>query len=216
MFRIPDLLLCLSFCLTACGPSLEVKEETDELGLRKEYEVDEAGVKQGYLREYDSAGNLLLEERYTNDTLNGPRTVYDGAGTILAEENIVMGAYTGEHKSYDQAGNLEMTGVYSDGKMNGVWYIFYPDGGVKSELTFSANDQDGPVRQWRPDGKPEFSGTFSADGEDYTGDFFRYDEAGNLARILDCDPARGCMTYWTRDSTGGIPVQPVDMSRPTL
>lgn len=201
-------------CLTACNPALEVREETDEIGFRKEYQVDpETGLKNGYLREYDPQGVLSVEENYREGELDGERKVFAENGQVLAEEHYAMGAYEGLYRSFDEAGNLSMTGYYSEGAANGKWLSYYPDGSIKAELTFLNNDTDGPVRQWYPDGTPELSG-FYAPGVDFTGSLIRYDSLGQLERVLDCDPNRGCRTYWTPDSTGQMPVPEVDMTRP--
>ena len=216
MPQLRYLLLLLIISLTACDPSYEVKEETDDLGFRKEYQIDpNTGLKNGYLREYDPQGNLSVEENYLEGELNGPRRVYAENGQVLAEENLKMGEYAGSYKSYDDAGNLTMKGQYAKGAMNGLWYSYYPDGTVKTEFTYVNNEQDGPVRQWYPDGTPELSG-FYAPGGDFTGDLIRYDEAGQLERVLSCDPNMGCRTYWTPDSTAQVPVELVDMVRPEL
>lgn len=203
--------LLLPLLLTACG--LEVRKETDDLGFRKEFEVDETGVKQGYLREYDAEGHLILEETYTDDVLDGPRKVYSASGQILEEENIVMGKYTGESRSYNDDGTLAMRGVYSDGAMNGIWYSFHPNGSVRAEMTFANNYQEGPVRQWYPDGKPELSGNFT-NSLDFDGPLIRYDSTGALERVLECKTRRGCRTFWTPDSTAVMPVVETPMDQP--
>lgn len=214
MSQLRSLLFLFIICLTACSPSQEVKEETDELGFRKTFQVDpETGIKNGFLREYDPQGNLTVEENYLDGKLNGPRKVFAENGQVLAEENYVMGEYEGLHRSFDDSGNLSMQGYYSDGAMNGKWLVYYPDGSVKTEISFHNNDTDGPVRQWYPDGTPELSG-FYAPGGDFTGDLIRYDASGDLERVLDCDPNRGCRTYWTPDSTTQMPVPEVEMTRP--
>lgn len=208
------LIFCFLFplLLTACGP--EVQEETDDLGFRKEFEVDEAGVKQGFLREYDTEGNLILEEHYTDGALNGPRKVYSASGQILEDENIVMGKYTGESRSYNDDGTLAMRGIYTDGAMNGIWYSFHPNGSVKAEMTFENNYQEGPVRQWYPHGKPELSGNFT-NSLDFDGPLIRYDSTGALERVLNCKTKRGCRTFWTPDSTAAMPVVQTPMEQPT-
>lgn len=205
--------LLLVFLFAACGSPLEVRETTDEIGFRQEFEVDADGVKQGFLREYDPEGHLLVEERYTDGELNGPRKVFHASGQVLAEENIVRGRYTGEHRSYRDDGSLDMRGVYTNGAMNGIWYTFHPNGSVKAELTFRDNLQHGPLRQWYPDGKPELSGYY-ADGDDYEGPLIRYDSTGSLERVLNCKVKAGCRTFWTPDSTANMPVAEVDMTRP--
>jgi len=201
-------------CLTACGPGLESREETDDLGFRKVYSVDAEGRRQGVFREYDAEGQLLVEETYTNDTLNGPRLVYNAGGRLVQKENIVMGRYTGEHLTYDdETGALAMRGVYTDGAMNDKWYTFYPDGSVRAEMTFRDNLQHGPVRQWYADGTPEFYADYHM-GKDYKGAFVRFDSTGALERVLNCEIERGCMTFWTPDSTSAFPVAEVDMEQP--
>ncbi|MEM6770583.1 MAG: hypothetical protein AAF597_08380, partial [Bacteroidota bacterium] len=214
MPRLRYLSLAFIICLTACGPKLEVKEETDELGFRKEYQVDpETGLKNGFLREYDAEGRLYLEENYTNDTLNGPRKVYADNGQVIADENIEMGEYVGEHRSYTENGVLAMRGEYANGAMNGLWYTYHPSGAIKAEITFLNNETNGPIRQWYPDGTPELSG-FYANSGDFTGDLIRYDSTGGLERVLNCHVDMGCKTYWTPDSSAQLPVAEVDMRLP--
>lgn len=191
-----------------------MKEESDDLGFRKEFTVDPAtGLKEGVLREYDPQGNLVVEERYLAGKLDGVRKVYGENGKVLAEESYVRGEYEGLYRSFDPAGNLTMQGYYTDGAMNGKWLSYHPNGSVKMEFTFINNESDGPVRQWYPDGTPELSG-FYAPGGDFTGDLIRYDSVGQLERILRCHPDRGCRTYWTPDSTAVMPLEEVDMTIP--
>ena len=213
MPRLLLLLPVLIICLTACGPGYEARTETDDLGFRKEFSVDEAGVRQGVLREYDAAGHLLVEEHYTDGELNGPRLVYDASGQLLAEENMEMGRYAGTYRGYAADGTLSITGEYTDGAMNGLWYAYYPNGTLQKEMTFRNNDQHGPVRQWYPDGTPELSGHWK-DGEDFHGPLIRYDSTGQLERVLDCALNRGCRTVWTPDSSFAMPVAEVDMEKP--
>ena len=207
-------LLALILSLTACGPSLEVREETDDLGFRKEFEVDEAGVRQGYLKEYDNDGNLVLEENYTDGELNGIRKVFSSAGVLITRDSIVMGDYTGESRTYRDDGSLEMRGVYSNNAMNGLWYSFHPNGSVKAEMSFADNQRLGPTRQWYPNGQPELSGTWGP-ADTFFGPLIRYDSTGTLERVLNCDERGICITYWTPDSTGVMPVVETDMTLPS-
>ena len=215
MLRFSAFLLSLSVLLTACGNGLEVKDETDALGFRKEYEVDpETGLKEGFLREYYPTGELSVEEAYTNDQLNGTRKVFSENGQVLVLENIVMDEYDGEHITYDEDGNLVMKGSYIDGAMNKAWFTYYPDGGVKAAMTFVDNEENGPVRMWYENGQPMLSGEFEG-GDEFSGVLHRYTEDGELERILNCAPGAGCRTFWTVDSMAA-PVGGVDMTRPVL
>lgn len=200
----------LLFLVTACY-HLEERVETDELGYRREYSVDAEGLRQGILREYDPEGNLVGEETYLDDQLDGERVIYNEAGVVIVRENYVAGDFEGPYTSYDPQGNLTLKGEYSNGAMNGFWYGYYPDGSLKEEVTFEDNQESGPFREWYPGGIPKASGNYK-NGDKEHGTLHLYDEAGELRRVMQCDTGI-CRTVWSPDSLFA-PTEGVGMELP--
>lgn len=211
--------LCASFTfvlllgLTACGDGLEQAEETDALGYRTEYRVDpETGLKQGTLKQYGPAGNLISEENYIDGQLDGERTLYHENGQPDIVEHYVMGEFEGEYLTYDSTGTLISQGQYIDGAMNKAWFFYYPNGAIRRSVNFENNEENGPFRDWYANGQPKASGTL-IEGDYEHGILHKYDENGELERVMNCDRAR-CKTSWTRDSTH-TPPPGVDMTKPS-
>lgn len=206
------ILFPLIFGLSACNDGLESAEETDALGYRTEYRVDsETGVKQGVLRQYGPAGNLISEENYVDGQLDGERILYHENGQPDIIEHYVMGDFEGEYLTYDSLGTLSSRGQYTDGAMNKAWFFYYPNGEIRRSVNFEDNEENGPFRDWYANGQPKASGTL-IEGDYEHGILHKYDESGQLERVMNCDRAR-CKTSWTRDSTH-TPPPGVDMTKP--
>ncbi|MCP9234990.1 toxin-antitoxin system YwqK family antitoxin [Lewinella sp. JB7] len=207
---LPALLLLIFLC--SCGPARDLEEETDALGFRTEYEVDPAtGQRQGYGRRYDPAGNLVAEENYVNDQLDGTRTAYYPDGKPEIVENYRNGRFEGEYLTYDSLGHLRMRGTYVDGAMGKVWTRYYPDGGVREVVTFADNRENGPFREWHENGQASAAGAY-LDGKE-EGTLFVFDATGSLTAVRDCRQGV-CTTQWRREDGGDPPATPPNMTRP--
>ena len=212
MFRLPLLVIAV-FVLAGCS-NLEQREETDDMGYRSVYSVDpETGLKQGLYKEYNSEGDLILEEHYVDDVLEGEKSMYNPDGSIAVREHHAGGVFDGPYASYDEKGRIRLSGNYRVGEATGVWYGYYPDGSVKEEVNFEANVEQGPFREWYGDGSPKASGSY-IDGDKEHGTLHLYTESGELERVMNCDRGR-CQTFWTPDSTGVAPAV-VDMTLPAV
>ncbi len=213
--RFPFFLLpCLSLLLlvTACGPKIETIEEVDALGYKTTFQVDPAtGQKQGVSQQFDPQGNLVYEEMYVDDRLNGQRKIYGPEGNLLVLENYVDDQFAGEYLNYDEEGNLTLKGQYINGAMNKAWFQYYADGKVMESVTFVDNATRGPFREWYENGMPKASGVYAPESKE-DGLLHLYLETGGLERVMQCSIGM-CQTVWTPDSTGTAP-EGVDMTRP--
>ncbi|MBB4079913.1 antitoxin component YwqK of YwqJK toxin-antitoxin module [Lewinella aquimaris] len=206
------LTLLLIGTLCTCGPAHEIEEETDALGFRSEYQVDpETGLRQGFGRRYDPAGNLIAEENYVDSKLDGTRTAYYPDGKPELVENYKMGQFEGEYVTYDSTGNLRMRGSYVDGAMAKVWTRYYPDGGVREVVTFADNRENGPFREWHENGNPSAAGAYLNGKEE--GTLFVFDTTGVLEAVRECQQG-ACSTQWRREDGGTPPATAPNMTRP--
>lgn len=197
---------------TACGPKIETIEEVDALGYRITFQVDAAtGLKQGLSQQFDPKGNLVYEEHYVDDQLNGQRKIYGPKGNLLVLENYKNDRFEGDYINYDEQGNLTLKGQYIDGAMNKAWFQYYADGGVLESVTFVDNETIGPFREWYENGKPKASGVYTPDSKE-DGLLHLYLETGGIERVMQCSIGM-CQTVWTTDSTSTAP-EGVDMTRP--
>ncbi|MTB49692.1 toxin-antitoxin system YwqK family antitoxin [Lewinella sp. W8] len=212
MYRSLLPILGLLTLIYACGNGLEEKETVDALGFKTVSQIDpETGMQQGVSRQYDPQGNLVAEEHYLDNELNGKRLLFSPEGNLLVEENYERGEFAGPYSLFDETGQLSMKGEYVDGKMSGAWTSYYPNGTVREVVTFADNNENGPFREWYENGQPKASGAY-LDGDKEHGTLHLYAEDGQLRRVMECD--RGlCKTTW-EPGNGEEPPAGADMIQP--
>jgi antitoxin component YwqK of YwqJK toxin-antitoxin module len=158
------LLLLLSTIAITCGcvnPLASDRDETKSTGKA----ID--GKKQGIWRTYHGNGQLLREEIYQNDTLNGTSITYDENGRVYTKCQYRMGVMVdsfthyygngkvnfwkwhdstgktqGPMKVFDANGEVRQEGQFKDDHMEGVWKTFYPNGKVKDFEFYRNNERD--------------------------------------------------------------------------
>ncbi|MFO0911120.1 MAG: hypothetical protein U0794_22730 [Isosphaeraceae bacterium] len=132
-----------------------------------------AGLTDGYIRKYDSSGNVLWSRQYGTSGSDGFQTIAVGAGGVYVGGFTDSNGYNGFWRRYDAAGNflahvavqtpsddsvtgiaVDDSGVYVGGMTRGTFIGNQPNAGDTTPSSPST-DLDGSVVQWRH----QFGGT---------------------------------------------------------
>ena len=154
--------------------------ENDNIKIEKNYKDN---ILNGYYREYDQKGRVLVSKFYSNgeEIDKDPEkdikveivNQYDDSGKIVSSGGFVEGVPIGLHreytdsedivniKEYSEAGQVVSQGIMDDkGLKNEFWKFYFPGGGVRSEGVFSNNLRSGEWKFYYPDGKLEQKGFY--------------------------------------------------------
>jgi uncharacterized protein len=170
--------------------------------------TDSKGLKQGGWKDFYPNGNIKSEKSYKDDLLNGYYKEYDNRGklvlTMLYDNGSIVknkvedepdieivnkhdpdgkliysGPYrnkvpVGIHRDYGKDGKVTNAYVYNDngllisegivdeaGNRNGKWKDLYPDGKVQAEGQFSDNRRTGVWKFYSVAGKVEQTGSYN-------------------------------------------------------
>ncbi len=144
------------------------------------------GLKNGYFKSYDEAGNLVSTEKYTNGEKEKKavalsqlevRTDYypDGKIKVQATYNK-KGLPEGIRREYNKSGKVKKAYIFRNGKMigegiftdagqrEGFWKEFYLDGSLKAAGLFTKDLKTGLWKYYYPDGILEETGKY-VDGD---------------------------------------------------
>jgi uncharacterized protein len=157
------------------------------------------GLLDGYHKEYDTKGNLLLTLLYRdgnliNDTSSNEKPVIvkevkDVNGNILESGPYLDDFKVGLHKKFDKNGNVINSYIYNnygvllsegivdkEGKREGSWKDLYSDGKLKAEGNYKNNLREGKWSFFFNDGGIEQLGYYKNGKE--TGDWKWYYSTG--------------------------------------
>lgn len=158
------------------------KDFYPDLKLKME-ESYKNGLLDGYHKEYDTKGNLLVtllyrEGKIVNDTASNERNVIvkevkDETGNIMESGPFVENMPVGIHKKFDREGNVISTKIYDnngvllsvgivdrEGKKEGAWKDLYSSGNYKDEGNYKNNLKEGRWNFYFTDGKAEQIGYY--------------------------------------------------------
>lgn len=161
------------------------------------------GLLNGYYREYNQAGKMLVSKFYENGQLitrEGDdeivaeiRNQFDDQGNLISTgsflNNIPVGVhrkYTGDRtkvkvEEYDNSGQVMSAGLTDDkGTKEEYWKFFYPGGQVRLEGSYKNDKRTGVWKFYFPDGKLEQTGTYLNGLED--GLWTWYFHSGDIRR----------------------------------
>ncbi len=170
--------------------------------------LDSKGLKQGDWKDFYPDGNLKSEKTYKDDLLNGYYKEYDSRGilvlTMLYENGAVVkskvedepdievvnkvdaegkiiysgpyrkGIPVGIHREYGKDGKITNSFTYNDnglllsegiideaGNHNGKWKDLYANGKVQAEGQYTDNRRSGTWKFYSPEGKVEQTGSYN-------------------------------------------------------
>ena len=190
--------LCIAaiVLLVACQQTQTVEEEN--FGMTERYEVHKkTGLKHGKFERFDPEGNLFERANYSQDTLQGERTLFYASGTPEIVEKYDAGILDGSFITYYENGEIELEGQYDSGVMYGVWKRYYESSQLMEEVTFADNMENGPFVEYHENGKLKAEGQYKG-GDREQGLLKLYDENGELYKTMECDDGI-CHTTWSRE-----------------
>ncbi len=142
-------------------------------------------MKNGYFKQYDRNGNLVVVEKYIDDTLQenvaelvelDVRTDYYPSGKIKTVASFKDGVPEGIRREYSEDGRILMAFTFREGKMTGQgimteegikqgpWKEYYYDGQLKAEGKYDKGKKVGGWKYYYPDGTLEQEGYYNTEG----------------------------------------------------
>jgi antitoxin component YwqK of YwqJK toxin-antitoxin module len=143
-----------------------------------QYEND---LKNGYLKEYDTQGNLVKLSKYIDDILQAndeelskvklQRSYYKN-GNVKSQGAYLNNQPVGLHTFYDSTGAINKAAVFNQGiktavgdideqgRKQGEWSEFYPSGEIKSKGKYLDDLKSGPWEYFYEEGQSEQLGSY--------------------------------------------------------
>jgi len=140
------------------------------------------GLKNGYFKEYDKAGNLLSATKFVNGEkiekaeelakLDVRTDYYPNGKVKIVATYDKNGIPEGVRREYNQEGEVEKSYIFLHGKIigegiftdeglrEGLWKEYYPDGKLKATGKYSADKKVGNWKFFYPNGKLEQIGKY--------------------------------------------------------
>ncbi|MDR6301456.1 toxin-antitoxin system YwqK family antitoxin [Mesonia maritima] len=102
--------------------------------------------REGIWKYYFKDGNLMMQETYKNDVLNGWKIVYFPNGKITEKKHFENGVANGENLIYAKNGTLIQSYTYKDGKLHGSTETYNASGNLISEGNYKQGKRTG---EWK-------------------------------------------------------------------
>lgn len=157
------------------------------------------GERNGWLKKFDTEGNLLYQVRFIEDypvayTYNektgkllseipipggtGKIKTYFSNGNLSTEYEYVDGQINGTNKQYYSNGRIQFEGTEDHGLSQGKYKYYYPTGQLKNDYYYEHDNVHGPYTEYN------INGTIKEEGYYYNGLLHNtmkvYDETGKL------------------------------------
>lgn len=177
------------------------KEFYPDFHVQKEMNYSN-GLLDGYYKEYDEKGNLLLAILYQDgkivktdsesDNKRVNETFYP-SGQLKTSGLFIGDTPVGIHQTYDTDGNVTATNIFTEngnlsavgiidreGNREGKWEVFYSDGSVQTKGAYKNGMREGEWQFLFQDGRIEQKGNYSKGRKN--GVWFFYYSDGSIWR----------------------------------
>ena len=152
--------------------------------LAKEFELDDAGIKNGPYKVYYTSGALKQEGTYKDNNLDGKVTFYHIDGSISGTTEYSDGKFDGAFDSYYENGQLEVKGVYDNNEATGEWEYYHANGQLETKGSYENGYKKGTWIYYRADGSIESESTFGENGKK-NGTYTEYNASGNKSSVYN-------------------------------
>jgi len=142
----------------------------------------EHGRKNGSCVTLSVIGQVMVDETFLNDTLEGVRTKFQNNGRIWAIENYVHGVLNGEKRSYYDNTKIQEESTYLDGNKNGVTTWYTQEGKVTLQYTYVKGILQGLAKEFDANGNVKKEGNYVNGEED--GEWKVYEEKALKKKII--------------------------------
>lgn len=156
-------------------------------------------------------GNVWIKRNLKNNYINGVSTTLfpDGTTNFLATYDMDM--ENGVSKSYDVFGKLVRESNYDYDKRQGK-YVVYKDSKVQYTANYNNGELNGEAIDYYENEKPFQKTTYEYG--DVNGTITKYDEAGNLAIVLNYEDDK-LISYSYEDETGKL-IPAIEINNPNM
>lgn len=199
------------------NPDSEIRYEAGEPGFINYWNLkDEQVIKSGngYFKEYNAEGVLLIEGKITNQKRTGPWTVYYEDGSKQEEGDHINDTYklinswkpdetqgvmngNGKYESYNADGSmLTEDGTIQDGLREGTWHNYSPlTGSPITRSNYKAGELEGLQSTYDEDGMLSTEGIMTKSKE--TGEWKWYSSGDILSTATFVNGKKnGLQTTW--------------------
>ncbi len=145
--------------------------------IEQKGKYDKKGKAQGPWKWFYETGNLLREENYRNDLLDGVMTEYSDSGKVITKGEYIDGQKEGPWML--ELADYREEGSYKGGMRDGEWKHFYTDNGkLRFVGKFIDGVPDGMQLFYYQNGKEKQTGKYVGGLKE--GDWKFFDESGFL------------------------------------
>lgn len=136
-FRMKYIPVCLLFCFFSISTFSQ-----DTLNR-----INAGGLKEGFWRKLDSAGNKRYEGRFSNGIPSGTFRYFYPNGKVKATSVFSVDGKRSKTTSFFESGKKMAEGIYIDEKRDSIWRFFSEyDGSLLSEESYKDGKKDGVVK----------------------------------------------------------------------
>jgi antitoxin component YwqK of YwqJK toxin-antitoxin module/Tfp pilus assembly protein PilF len=141
-----------------------------------------AGYKNGKVEEYTASGNLVSENIYTNNVLNGPGVFNNYQVGFSREYNYVNDTAEGPQNEKWMNGMPKQESHLVKGDYEGKLSTWYVNGKPETEFNYEKVVKTGKYSTYYFNGNLEETGEYDSEGN-LTGEFRSFDRDGNLSNV---------------------------------
>jgi antitoxin component YwqK of YwqJK toxin-antitoxin module len=113
------------------------------------------GKRNGLCKYYNSAGIIIEESEYVNDSINGISKVYSATGTLREIAEFKNGRKEGFTRSYTYKGVMVYELEYHNNMLNGEYKIFHTSGRLAAIRHYINGLENGTSKSYRDNKKNE-------------------------------------------------------------
>jgi antitoxin component YwqK of YwqJK toxin-antitoxin module len=186
--------------------------------------TDSKGLKQGLWKDFYPSGGVKTEKNYINDQLNGYYKEYDERGklvlTMLYDNGSIVKSKVEDQpdieivNKYDDNGKLVYSGPYRNNIPVGIHREFGPDGKVTNSFIYNDNGQlmsegivdeagnkNGKWKDYFPDGKVEAEGQYNNSRRTGIWKFYNASQKLEQTGSFNNDRPDGLWTWYYNDGS---------------
>ncbi len=140
------------------------------------------GMKHGASVHFGNNNNLMDDETYSKDSLNGPKITYNNGGKIKVTEHYVNGVLDGDKKAYYDNGKVQEESTYINGQRNGMAKWYFQTGTPSIEYNYKMGELNGASKEYFSNGLISKEGNYLKDAED--GEWKIYNDSILVKKII--------------------------------
>ena len=151
-------------------------------GTKSGFYPMKAGRKNGKVEEYTASGNLVSENVYTDNVLNGPGVFNNYQAGFSREFSYVNDTVEGRQIEKWMNGMPKQECNFVKGDYDGKYSTWFANGKPESEYNYVKGIKTGKYSKYHVNGVLEESGEYDSEGN-LTGEFKSFDMHGKVTNV---------------------------------